>query len=735
MRTCSVCGGKSPDEAKHCMHCGAAFVGDDQEGAPENIPGGQESTEVEWLQVLEGSTFMLSDHRGDVMGGSIAGLFHEDTRHLSRFVLRISGERPAVLTSNSLDHFSAAFFMTNNELPEIPPHTMSIQRYRSIGQGLTEVIVVTNHRDEPATLQVRLTCGADFADLFEVKDMRMRKRGAFTVTPDDGASTITYAYTHGDFTAKTRIHSTEDAAVDGEDFIWDLELGPRSTWKTKIQVTVGQGEEELQPITPEDRAASMALQQWRGSSAALERWQAEVPVLDAGWDLLKLVYQRSTQDLAALRLSADVEGNEYALPAAGLPWFMAIFGRDTLITSYMSLLVGPELARGALYALSGLQGKEVNDFKDEEPGKILHEIRFGELTVLGERPHRPYYGTADATPLFLVLFSEYWRLTHDMVTAIELRENALRALEWCDRHGDRDGDGYVEYDTRSEQGLGNQGWKDSWDGVMFRDGRLPDRPIAMAEIQGYVYDAKMRIAEVAEEAWQDPELGARLRSEAKTLFDRFNEDFWVQDRGGYYAMALDGEKRPVDAMTSNMGHLLWSGIVPEERATIVADQLFSDAMWTGWGIRTMSTDDAGYNPISYHDGTVWPHDNCVVSAGLYRYGMRDRANRVALALLEAAAFTDYRLPEVFAGYPRTDSRFPVRYPTASSPQAWATASPFLWLRIMLGIEPDGGKLAVSPDVPKQCGKISLKGVHAFGQRWDVVGEGRMGGLGPAGSAG
>ncbi|MGH2589468.1 MAG: amylo-alpha-1,6-glucosidase, partial [Actinomycetota bacterium] len=684
--------------------------------------------------VLEGSTFMLSDHRGDVVGGSIAGLFHEDTRHLSRFVLRVSGGRPSVLTSNSIDHYSAAFFMTNNELPGIPAHTVSIQRYRHIGQGLTEVVVVTNHRIESANLQVRLTCGADFADLFEVKDMRLRKRGEFSLTHDTERSTITYAYEHGDFRAVTRVHSTEPATLDGDDLVWDLELGPRVTWKTKIQVTVGQGDEELAPITPEERAASMALQQWRGTSAALQKWEEEVPELEAGWDLLKLVYQRSVQDLAALRLSADVEGNEYALPAAGLPWFMAIFGRDTLITSYMSMLVGPELARGALYALSALQGKELNDFKDEEPGKILHEIRFGELTVLGERPHRPYYGTADATPLFLVLYSEYWRLTHDQVTAIELRRNALAALDWIDRHGDRDGDGYVEYDTRSEQGLGNQGWKDSWDGVMFNDGALPRRPIAMAEIQGYVYDAKQRIAEIADSVWGEPALATLLREEAAKLFDRFNADFWTDARGGYYVQALDGEKRQVDALTSNMGHLLWSGIVPEGRAKTVVRQLFSEPMWTGWGVRTMSAEDGGYNPISYHCGTVWPHDNCLISAGLYRYGFRNEANRVALALLEAAAFTEYRLPEVFAGYPRTDSRFPVRYPTASSPQAWATASPFLWMRVMLGIEADHGKLSVDPDVPKQCGKMVLRGVHAFGERFDVTGEGRMGGLGPAGSA-
>jgi glycogen debranching enzyme len=716
------------------MHCGQDLSAANEAPAPENIPGGQESTEVEWLQVLEGSTFMLSDHRGDVMGGSIAGMFHEDTRHLSRFVLRIGDGRPAVLTSNSVDHFSAAFFMTNNELPDIPPHSLSIQRYRYIGNGLTEVIVITNHGTQPVTLPVKLTVGADFADLFEVKDMRFRKRGEFSLAHDHERSTIVYTYDHGDFSAATRVHSTEAAKLEGEDFLWNIVLEPRATWKTRVQVTVGLNAEELAPVTPETRAASMALQQWRGTSAALERWEAEVPRLDAGWDLMKLVYRKSVQDLAALRLYAGVEGNEFALPAAGLPWFMAIFGRDTLITSYMSMLVGPELARGALYALAGLQGSQVNDFKDEEPGKILHEIRFGELTVLGERPHRPYYGTADATPLFLILFSEYWRFTNDVVTANELKSNVLRALEWIAEHGDRDGDGYVEYDTRSEQGLGNQGWKDSWDGVQYSDGRIPKRPLAMAEIQGYVYDAKLRIAEVAESVWGEAALATLLREEAAKLFDRFNTDFWTDARGGYYVQALDGEKRQVDALTSNMGHLLWSGIVPEDRAKTVVKQLFSEPMWTGWGVRTMSATDGGYNPISYHCGTVWPHDNCLISAGLYRYGFRNEANRVALALLEAAAFTEYRLPEVFAGYPRTDSRFPVRYPTASSPQAWATASPFLWLRVMLGIEADHGKLTVDPDVPKQCGRMVLRGVHAFGERFDVTGEGRMGGLGPAGSA-
>ena len=708
------------------MRCATPIDGGD---AAQAVADG--GADEEWLHVLWGSTFMLSDQRGDVPLGSVAGLFHEDTRHLSTFALRVAEQRPNLLTSDAVDHTSAAFFMTNRELPDVPAHSLSIQRYRSIGDGVSEVIVITNHHDRPVTVPVQLHVRADFADLFEVKDMRFRDRGDLRLEEDRDASVLLYRYEHGPFAAATRIHSTLPARLEGERFSWEVPLEPNQTWKTRIEITVGSQDEDLEPLDPEARAASMALQRWRGTNPSLDRWEREVPHVSSGSEALQSVYRKSVGDLAALRLFADHAGNEYALPAAGLPWFMAIFGRDTLITSYMSLLVGPALARGALDTLAALQGEQVNDFKDEEPGTILHEIRFGELTVLGERPHRPYYGTADATPLFLILLSEYWRVTSDAETVHRLRPNAIAALEWIDAHGDHDGDGYVEYQTRSTQGLANQGWKDSWDGVRFADGRLPEPPIATAEVQGYVFDAKHRIAEIAEHVWGDAALAGRLRAEADALAERFNADFWIDERGGYYAQALDGRKRPVDSLTSNMGHLLWSGIVPVERASVVAHQLFSPAMWTGWGVRTMSTQDAGYNPISYHCGTVWPHDNCLISAGLYRYGLREDANRIALAMVEAAGFTGHRLPEVFAGYPRAESRFPVRYPTASSPQAWATAAPFLWLRSMLGIEPREGRLVVDPLVPDAYGPIVMRGVHAFGGSFDVTGEGTTGSVEPA----
>jgi glycogen debranching enzyme len=686
------------------------------------MPEGGVSIDQDTVQVLEGATFMLSDSVGDVHEGSIAGLYHEDTRFLSKFVLTVDGLTPEVLTSDQVDYYSAAFFLTNPKLESVPERTVSIQRHRFVGEGLHDDVILTNHSRAPVALSLRLSLGCDFADLFEVKLKSFKKQGILTRSHDQAHTTLRFEYQHEMFRAATEIGFTQPGRLDGDDGVFDLKLPPRGAWRTCVFVRLSLDDRVMEPLHEgEDFEASE-----REASAVLEKWRDEVPRLKSGNDLVTHAYDKSIVDLAALRLHAEVEGNDFSLPAAGLPWFMAIFGRDTLITSYQSIWVGPELAKGALQALAALQGKEMNDFKDEEPGKILHEIRFGELTALGLKPHRPYYGTNDATPLWLILLSEYWRFTGDEGTVKELKDTALRALEWIDRYGDRDGDGYVEYETRSSQGLRNQGWKDSWNGVLFADGSSAQTPIALCEIQGYAYDAKLRTAELAEKAWGAPDLAARLRAEAGALFERFNRDYWVDRRGGYYAIGLDGGKRPIDSMTSNMGHLLWSGIVPDDRAKIVAQQLLSTSMFSGWGVRTMSDADDGYNPIAYHDGTVWPHDNSIISAGLVRYGFRDEANRITMAMLEAASFTAYRLPEVFAGYGRPQSRFPIRYPTACSPQAWATGAPFLWLRLMLGIEADDGKLTCRPAVPKEVGRLILHGIHAFGTHYDVAAEGSDG---------
>jgi glycogen debranching enzyme len=673
------------------------------------------------VQILEGSTFAVSDAIGDMPEGVVAGLFHRDTRHVSKWELTIGGKRPVVLTSGPVDYYSASFTLTNPELPGLPAQSLSVHRFRLVGSGMRETITVENNLSRPLEVELRLTCGADFADLFEVKDRIAEKQGSYTIDRGSGDSaTLAFRYENGPFRTGTWIRPTEPARIEGGDLVWECHLEGRASWTTGIRVSVSEEDAKREPSHGEFVASS------RMADLVFEKWQAEVPSIEADVDLVEHIFRTSVVDLAGLRLTESFGGYEASLPAAGLPWFMAIFGRDTLITSYMSLWVGPELARGALYALAALQGKDVDDFRDEEPGKILHEIRHGELTVLGKQPHSPYYGTADATPLWLILLSEYWRFTGDGATCTELKRAALAALEWIDRYGDRDGDGYVEYDTRSSEGLENQGWRDSWDGVVLRDGSLPRRPLALCEIQGYVYDAKLRLADIADQVWGEPDLAGRLRSQAEALADRFNRDFWTDERDGFYVIGLDGEKTMVNSKTSNMGHLLWSGIVPEDRAGNIVRQLFDEHMFTGWGIRTLSTENAGYNPIGYHRGTVWPHDNAIISAGLARYGFRDEANRLATAMFQAAAFTDYRLPEVFAGFPRSHGRFPVRYPTACSPQAWATAAPFLWLRTMLGMEPDDGKLGCDPHVPEEMDRVLLRGVHAFGHRFDVWGQGTSG---------
>jgi glycogen debranching enzyme len=683
--------------------------------------GAQRDIELGSIQVLEGSTFMVSDARGDVHDNSVAGLYHEDTRHLNRFQLTVGGKTPTLLTSDEVDYYSAAFFMTNPELEGLEPKALTIQRHRFVGDGLRETITVRNHTQEPVAVEIRLACAADFADLFEVKLAEFLKSGEATTHHEPERGHLHFEYEHEHFKAATQITSP-DARADGDDLVWDVTIEPRGSWHTGVVVALTVDEQKKEP-THEDFGEPE-----REATQVLKKWHDETPEVTSGFDVVWHIMDRSVTDLASLRLQACVKGNEYSLPAAGLPWFMAIFGRDTLISSYQSLWVGPELAKGALEALAGFQGTEMNDFKDEEPGKILHEIRYGELTAIGTKPHRPYYGSSDSTPLWLVLLHEYWRWTGDDGPAKQLKDNALLALEWIDRYGDLDGDGFIEYKTRSPQGLRTQCWKDSWNGLQFADGTVPDVPIAPAEVQGYAYDAKRRTAELAEHVWGDAELASKLRKEAEELYAKFNDAFWSDERGGFYAIGLDKDKRRVDSITSNMGHLLWSGIVPEDRAKKLVTHFFSEGMWSGWGVRTMSWDDAGYNPIGYHIGTVWPHDNSLIAAGLARYGFREEANRIAASLLEAAEYTDWRLPEVFAGYSRDEAPFPVRYPTASSPQAWATAAPFLWLRIAMGLDVKDGTAVIDPLLPESLGEMGLTGIHAAGARWEFKGKGPKGEL-------
>jgi glycogen debranching enzyme len=662
------------------------------------------------ISVLHGSTFVVSNRAGDIDAGPAQphGFFFKDTRHLSRWTLTVNGVTPAVLSTDNIEYYFAQFFLAPPTGTIYKDPSLSLRRQRLIGDGFVEDITLMNHGSAPAPLVLRLEAGADFADLFEVKDV-LAKEG--TSYREVRGGDLVLGYRRGDFVRETLVSSSEPAEVDGQALVFKIQVAPKSEWTTRLEVRPVSGGE----VHGQHGGGAAARPDLR---AGLERWMEGAPQVASHPDLLRLVYARSMIDLAALRFSPDVLPGA-SVPAAGLPWFMALFGRDSLITSYQALPFVPELAATTLRVLAARQGRVVHEFREEEPGKILHELRFGELTVFGERPHSPYYGSADATPLFLVLLDEYERWTGDTALVRELEGPARAALDWIDRFGDRDGDGYVEYERKTEAGLENQCWKDSWNSIVYPDGRLAPAPRATCEIQGYVYDAKVRCARLAREVWGDAALADRLGREAADLKRRFNRDFWVPDRE-FFALALDGAKRPVDTLTSNIGHLLWSGVVDEDKAAPLLRHLTGPRLFSGWGVRTMAEGEGAYNPIEYHNGTVWPHDSAICAAGLARYGDREGASRVALALLQAASIFNFRLPEVFAGYARERTVFPVEYPTACSPQAWAAGAPLLAFRVLLGLEPRGDELTSAPALPEWVGALELRDIPGRWGRADVV---------------
>jgi glycogen debranching enzyme len=616
----------------------------------------------------------------------------------------VNGGAPEVLSTDDVDYFAAQFFLYPPTGSVHKNPYLSVIRKRKVGEGFHEDVTVLNHDSEPAEVEVRLEAGSDFADLFEVKDA-LEKKGEYYGEVRDGV--LVLGYRREDFVRETHIDASAEPEVSEDGFVFRVRLEPQSEWSTCVNVLPVAGEACVIKYGHDSEEAKPNI------GESLEEWRSGAPKVESDWDPLPHIYRRSLIDLAALRFYSDEFGGE-SLPAAGLPWFMTVFGRDSLITSYQALPFTPELARTTLRVLGALQGTREDDFRDEEPGRILHEIRYGELVAFGERPHSPYFGASDTTPLYLVLLDEYERWTGDADLVRELEPNARAALAWIDGYGDGDGDGYIEYARRNEEtGLENQCWKDSWNSILFADGAMSKLPRATCEIQGFVYDAKVRTARLAREFWGDDELAGRLEEEAADLKRRFNEDFWMEDRA-YFALALDGDKRKVDSITSNSGQLLWSGIVDEDKAGAVVRRLMSDALFSGWGIRTMAVGEGAYNPIEYHNGTVWPHDNALIAAGLARCGYREEAARIAFAILEASTYFRYRLPEVFAGYRRERTGFPVEYPTASSPQAWAAGTPLLLLRVLLGLEPDGDALGVDPVLPEAIGEIELR--HIPG-RW------------------
>jgi glycogen debranching enzyme len=670
------------------------------------------------VQILDGNTFVVSDSNGDIEASptDATGLFTYDTRFLSKWLLTINGERLNALSVDDLQYFETRFFLVPGTGTVYIDAKLSVIRVRAVGNGFHEELTILNHEDEPVELTVRLEAASDFADLFEVKDA-LKKKGRYSTQTE--RRKLVLSYDRSTYGRSTAISASEKAKIDKDGLTFEVTVPSHGSWSTTLDVAI----ERLMVGQARDRHETPEHAQ-RRMRRDLDRWLDSAPKLQCDWDALRATYRRSLVDLAALRFSPPIAGGR-SLPAAGLPWFMAMFGRDSILTSLQTLPFAPELAATTLRALGDWQGVGIDDFRDEDPGRILHEMRYGELTAFEERPHSPYYGSADATPLYVVLLDEYERWTGDRGIVRELEMEARAALDWIDQYADLQHNGYISYQRRNEDtGLENQCWKDSWDSISFRDGRLPGFPRATCELQGYAYDAKLRGARLARLAWKDEGLATRLEREAADLKRRFNRDFWVED-GQYFALALDEHGAQVDSLTSNNGHLLWSGIVDKSKAKAVARHLLGPRLFSGWGVRTLAEGEGRYNPIGYHVGTVWPFDNSFIAWGLRRYGFKEEAAAVAAGILEAAEFFDGRLPEAFGGYERGETLYPVQYPTACSPQAWSTGTPLLLLRTMLGLEPEGEHLIVDPALPNTIGHLELLDIPGRWGRIDAFGRGRV----------
>jgi len=672
------------------------------------------------VKILDGNTFVVSDPRGDIEASLTdpTGLFSFDTRFLSTWVLTVNGQRLNALSVDDLQYFEARFFLVPGTGTVYVDAKLSVIRQRAVGDGFHEELTILNHAAEPIELTVRVDADSDFADLFEVKDA-LKKKGTYSTRIDkDGLHLV---YERETFVRMTNIAASAPAAIDEKGLTFVVTLEPHGSWTTDLDVVTAAGSGG-RFVRPKYRRGERRALPNMGRS--LESWLEEAPRLECDDDRLRATYRRSLVDLAALRFSPLIAGGR-SLPAAGLPWFMTMFGRDSILTSLQALPFTPELAATTLQALGDWQGSRIDDFRDEDPGRILHEMRYGEMTAFEERPHSPYYGCADATPLYVVLLDEYERWTGDRALVRRREHEARAALAWIDDYADLLGNGYIWYQRRNEQtGLENQCWKDSWDSISDRSGEIPGFPRATCELQGYAYDAKIRGARLAREVWNDPGYAERLEKQAADLKRRFNRDFWVADEG-YFALALDPDGRQVDSLTSNNGHLLWSGIVDKSKAKAVVANLLGPRLFSGWGVRTLAEGEGRYNPIGYHVGTVWPFDNSFIAWGLRRYGFKDEAATIAEGILDAAEFFDGRLPEAFGGYERSLTKYPVQYPTACSPQAWSTGAPLLLLRTMLGLEPVGEHLVVDPALPRSIGRLELLDIPGRWGRIDAFGRGRI----------
>jgi glycogen debranching enzyme len=674
------------------------------------------------IAIHQGQTVLVSEQDGQINWPSEKGLYFLDTRVVSNWAIYANGEPWELLNGGPVTYHAARIFLTNRAIltedGAIAPRTVGLTISRWISGGLHEDLDVTNNSMKPIRFQLEIAFRCDFADIFEVKSGKIVRRGQITTEWSERRQRVRTAYSNKDFQRAVTIavvHASSKAVSANGRLSFEVALKPGEAWHACLLYTLEDGEQQLR-APPE---CFGQIHKSRHSESMAEWLKTVVKIRTSNEEFYRLFHQ-ALEDMAALRLPIKGTDHVVFLPAAGLPWFVAPFGRDSLIVSLQNALIYPEFARGALEILGSLQAKEDDPYRDAEPGKILHELRYGELAHFKLIPHTPYYGTADATPLYLITLHSAWRATGDKALLEQHLPTAEGCLAWIDKYGDRDGDGFQEYQTRSPVGYENMAWKDSGDSVMYPDGSLVKGPKALCELQGYVYNAWVRMAE-AFDALDKPDRAQELRAKAAALFERFNEAFWDEELG-FYVYALDGEKKKVKTVASNAGHCLWSGIVPRERAKKVVERLMAPDMWTGWGIRTLSADHRAFNPYNYQTGSVWPHDNAVIAMGFKFYGFGAEAARVAHDVSVAAShFLLNQLPELYTAAERTETNFPVQYIGANVPQAWAAGSVFMLTQALLGFLPDAprDKLYVDPSLPAWLPDLTVRDLRIGKHKLDI----------------
>ena len=673
------------------------------------------------ISIHHGQTVLVCEPDGQIHWPSEKGLYFFDTRVISSWTIFANGEPWELLNGGAITHYASRIYLTNRAIPTadgiIPPRTLGLVVSRLISGGMHEDLDVTNNSMRNVDFQLEMALRCDFADIFEVKSNNIVRRGHIDTTWSQTRQQLRTSYRNGDFVRAVMVapsHHRPKATYSNGRLNFQIVLDPGEAWHCCLLYTLEDGERIYRP--PHECSGQHHVKH----SETLSDWLRSVLKIRCSNEEFYRLYRQALEDMAALRLPIFGTDHKVFLPAAGLPWFVAPFGRDSLIVSLQNLLIYPDFARGSLDILGSLQAKAEDDYRDAEPGKIPHEIRYGELAYLKLIPHTPYYGTADATPLYLIALHAAWRATGDKALLERHLATAEDCLSWIDRYGDRDGDGFQEYQTKSPVGYENMGWKDSGDSVVYPDGSLVKGPKALCELQGYVYDAWRRMAEIFDELGK-PGRAEKLRRKAETLFKRFNDAFWDEELG-FYAFALDNEKNKVLTVASNPGHCLWSGIIPPERATKVVQRLMAPDMWSGWGIRTLSALHPSFNPYNYQTGSVWPHDNAIIALGFKRYGFGAEAARIARDISEAGShFLSNQLPELYTTIARDEESFPVQYLGANVPQAWAAGSVFTLMHAILGIVPDAprGKLYVDPQLPQWLPDLTLFDLHLGRHKFDI----------------